>query len=345
MANPKEATMTSKQTEKPPTPDPVELARADVQRLNQQELELSRLYHRKARELAEARARRGDDVLAANDPGAAARESSRQISEKVEELAALGDAAAAARRQRLAAIPAVFKAEAGALERQGAQLDIDAAANEAAVRDALKAVETIADCPYAPRAPQMPDRAVGPGQQGVGSIPMFIRPTPLFQRLRLRAEGLRLEAAQRRLQEPHAAGSVEAESLEQLVDVVFADAMRVGPSVDQISGWYEQAVEKVRRRRQQLELDDVPINVVHLQWVRGQIDIAASFVSSSTQSTPGVQTIDTDADFAAAAATETQPQASKPHAPKNVIYGGSATGKQEVDLDDEYARAAATEQR
>jgi len=121
--------------------------------------------------------------------------------------------------------------------------------------------------------------------------------------------------------------------------------MRVGPPIADIARWFEQTVDKVRKRRQQLELEDAPINVGHLQWVRGQIDVAASFVSSSTQSTPGVQTIDTDADFAAAAATETQPQASKPHAPKNVIYGGSATGKQEVDLDDEYARAAATEQR
>jgi hypothetical protein len=55
-------------------------------------------------------------------------------------------------------------------------------------------------------------------------------------------------------------------------------------------------------------------------------------VSSSTQSAPGVQTIDTDADFAVAAATE--------QARKNVIF--SSSGVQEVDLDAEYARAAAT---
>jgi len=93
----KEDTVKTKPTETAPT-DPVELARHDVDRLNQQELELSRLYQSKAVELNAARAKRGDDVLAASDPSAAARDSSRQIAEKVEQLAAFADAAAAARR-------------------------------------------------------------------------------------------------------------------------------------------------------------------------------------------------------------------------------------------------------
>lgn len=285
-------------------PNPAELARAEVDRLNHQERELSRLYRVKDAELSAARAKRGDDVLAAHDPASAARDSSRQVAVMIEELAALADAAAAARRQRMIGIPAVFKAEADELERQSIQLDTDAAANESAVRDALKAVEKLADCPYVPQPARAPDRAVGAGQQGVGSIPVFVRPMPLFQRLRGRAEGLRLEAAQHRIKVAHQAGSIEAATLDKLIELVFVDALRIGPSVDEISSWHESAAAKVRKRRQQLELEDVPLNVVHLQWVRGQIDAAASFVSSSAQGAAGVQAIDTEREHAAAVATQ-----------------------------------------
>jgi hypothetical protein len=307
----------TKPTETAPA-DPVALARAEVQRLNDSERELAKLYRVKAAELLAARSKRGDDVLAANDPGAAARDSSRQITVMVEELAALADAAAAARRQRMVAIPRVFAVEADDLDRQAAQHISDAAANEAAVREALKAVETIADCPYVPQPPRAPDRAVGAGQQGVGSIAIFNRPVPLFQRMRMRAEGLRLEAAQRRLNESHKAGSVDADGLEQLVELVFSDPMRVGPSVDEISSWHENAVAKVRKRRQQLELEDVPANVLHLEWVNASI-VSSSFVSSPTPIAPTAQA----------------------HGPKNVLFE-SSKGEQTVDLDAEYARAAAT---
>src|SRR5712692_2285197 len=93
-------------------PEPIVIARADVERLNQHELELSKLYRVKAAELSAARAKRGDDVLAAQDPASAARDSSRQVAVMIEELAALADAAAAARRQRMRAIPRVFAVEA-----------------------------------------------------------------------------------------------------------------------------------------------------------------------------------------------------------------------------------------
>ncbi len=299
--------MTTKQTEKPPTPGPVELARADVQRLNDSERELAKLYRVKADELSAARAKRGDDVLAANDPASAARESSQQVAVLIEELAALADAAAAARRQRLAAIPRVFAVEANELERQAAQLDADAAANKASVGEALKEVQRRADCDFVPASELAFARRGQLGGGGGSPVVIQVR-VPIFTRLQSEASALRLEAEQRRVREPHRAGAVEAESLDQLIDVVFSDPMRVGPSVDAMSSWSDDAVARERKRRQRIDhgADFVPVaaalNKLHLEWRNGAIDVSASAVSST--SAPSVQTIDTDTDYQRAVATE-----------------------------------------
>jgi hypothetical protein len=289
-------------------PDPVELARADVVRLNRKELELAKRYQSKALELSETRARRGDQVLAAHDPGSAARESSRRITEQVEELGALADAAVAARRQRVAAIPRVFAVEADELERQAAQRDADAAANKASVDEALKEVQRRANCDYVP-ASELAFARRGQLGGGAGSLAVMTVAVPIFQQRQNEAIELRQRAVQARLKEPHRAGSVEAENLEQLVDIVFADPMRVGPSVDTISGWFEQSVAKANQRRARIASGDdfvaldAAINQLHLEWRAGQIDVGSSWVASRGLAAPGVQVIDTEADFAAAGAT------------------------------------------
>lgn len=315
-------------TTKPPetaTADPVALARQRVAELNAQELKFAKQSAKTFTDVSDLRSKRGRAVLGGAAPG----EINREIRELEDSIETSAEAAAAARVLRLAALDALRNVEADELDRQAAQLDVDATANEAAVREALEVVVKLADCPYVPQPPRAPDRAIGPGQQGVGAVVVVNAPRPLFQRLRLRAEGLRLEAAQHRLKEPHKAGSVEAESLDKLVDVVFSEAMRIGPSVDAVAAWYEQAVEKVRRRRQQLELAEAPIARLHLEWRAGVVDQGASWIASQSA--------------APAAATEETARTTQPHAPKNVVFS-SSTGEQAVDLDAEYARAAATEQ-
>jgi hypothetical protein len=302
--------LTSKQTQRPATAaDPVELARADVDRLNQQERELSKLYRVKAAELSAARAKRGDDVLAAHDPASAARDSSRQVAVMVEELAALADAAAAARRQRMSAIPAVFNAEADEGEREAAQRDADAAANRATVDEALKEVRKRADCDYVP-ASELAFARRGELGGGAGNLSVMTVRVPIFARLQNEANALRLEAAQRRVKEPQRAGSVEAASLEQLIELVHADAMRIGPSISAIARWFDDAVTNERRRRQRIDHGDdfVPVDaaITHLQltWKNGAIDVSASDVSSPSPSEAGVHVVDLDAEYARAVASE-----------------------------------------
>ena len=98
--------MSKKATNEPaPIQDPVETARAEVERLNTQELHFALMYRQKAVDLAGVRSERGDQLLAADDPATAARESGRRVSAMLEELESLADASKRARERRLAADP------------------------------------------------------------------------------------------------------------------------------------------------------------------------------------------------------------------------------------------------
>ena len=294
--------------------DPAEQARAEVNRLNGQELALAQQYRLRAVELADLRAKRGDEVLAATDPGAAARASSRRISEGVEELAALADAASAARRQRLAAIPAVFRAEADDVERQAEKLEADAAENEARVSDLLKAVEAAADWGYCPAEGKIEGTYFRHVPPSGGAFRIVDANGPRFARMRISADGLRHRAAELRHKQPVQAGSVEADSLEALFAVVHSDAFRIGPSIDAISAWYESAVVKERARRERVRSGDnrfidvaAPITHLRLTWQNGAIG-AASFVASPAPM-PSVS-IETGDDTAlAGSGLEDQPEA------------------------------------
>jgi len=138
---------------------------------------------------------------------------------------------------------------------------------------------------------------------GVGAIVVVDARGPRYQRMRVQAQSLRVEAGQRRVKQAHAAGSIDATSLAELLALAFSDPMRIGPSVDEIVAWHSDAVAKERARRQRLELEDAPITQLHLEWRVGVIEKSASFASSAT-STTNALSIDSEAEFAAAAATE-----------------------------------------
>ena len=207
-------------------------------------------------------------------------------------------------------IPRVFVVEADELERQAAQRDVDAVANKASVDEALAEVRQRAGCNYVPASELAFARR---GQLGGGSGSLSVMPVviPIFQQLQNEAAELRRRAVQARQQEPHRAGSVEAATIDELVEIVFSDPMRVGPSVDGISAWAEQAIGKERQRRQRIQRQGgdafvpvgAPITKLHLEWRNGTIDVSGSRVSSANQGTTAVQEVDLDTEYARAAAT------------------------------------------
>ena len=193
---------------KPKTQTPltdVEQARAEVTRLNAAEQRFAGLFRAKIEQLAGVRSRRGKQVLDAGDPTAVATEVSRQIRQLEDEGAAIAEAAGEARRARLVAISSVFQVEAQQLERDAADAERQAVEQETKSKQLRKALEDHDHCAYAPRLPQMPDRSTGGGSLTVVQVP-----TPLFTRLRMRAQALRAQAVQTRMKQPHAAGGIEA---------------------------------------------------------------------------------------------------------------------------------------
>jgi hypothetical protein len=287
--------MAKKTADAPPTThkdpvvdDPVGAARAEVVKLNDQELRLAMLYRQKAGELAGVKAERGDQVLDAADPAGAARNAGQRVSALLEELESFADAARRARERRLAAIPAVLEAEAVAKEWRAGQLDAEAAKLEAESKRLREALQAHDDWTYVPAPPVIPERLVG-GQQGGPSLVLGeggLRTVddrgPRHDRLRKEAQALRAEAAQGRYKVAHQAGSLEAETLADLLAVVYSDPMRVGPTVDAIVGWSTKAIEAERRRRARLTSTadgyvavDAPMRLL-MEWHAGVIDQAQS---------------------------------------------------------------------
>jgi hypothetical protein len=253
----------------PAVDDPVAKARAEVERLNAAELRFALIYRERSVALAEVRAKRGRQVLDASDPTAVASEVNSGIRALEDELAAIAEAASEARKDRLQAIHVVFIAEAEDAERRAAQLDEDAVKLEAESGRLRAALEKHDDWQYVPL------RAHG----DAGPLAF-----PRHDRLRTEVSGLRTQAAQGRFKVAHQAGGLEADTIEDLFGAVHSDAMRIGPTVDAINVWAEQAFAKERRRRERIDSTagnflplDAPMRM-YLEWRGGVIDAARSHI-------------------------------------------------------------------
>jgi hypothetical protein len=250
-----------------------------------QELRFARLYRERAGVLAEVRAGRGRQVLDANDPSAVASTVNARIRVLEDELGALAEAASEARRQRRQTIPKVFAAEAAEAEREATELDRQADALSLESQILRKALEAHDGCSYSPTPPPMRDLG-GPRVEGGGARITYIS-VPKFEVLRMTATGKRAEAVQHRQRKPHRAGSLNAENLESLLAAVYSDPMRIGPPVDTITAWAEQAIEKERRRHALAEgAGNLVPSRLYLEWTNGEIN-AGSFLVSSGASEVG----------------------------------------------------------
>ncbi len=277
-----------------------EAARKRVTDICARELELSRLQLLKVSELAAIRAKRGDAVLASTDPGAAARDSARQVAALEEEASGLADAAAAARRQRLEAIPRVWLAQADELEAQAADLESQATDLEARSNELRRALEQFDGWLYLPATALFEGRPImdvvpRPGQE----FRFLDGRGPRFKGLRTDAAVLRERAVQLRFHTvPEMAGSVEAGNLEQLIEAAYLDPMRVAPVVEDLASWFEQAVGRERSRRARIPIGDdhvpveAPIAQIHLEWRQGKVDAAASWIRSAGQIHRDINLID-----------------------------------------------------
>jgi hypothetical protein len=213
----------------------------------------------------------------------------------LEDLASFAEASQRARERRLAAIPAVFHADAAQLEHDAERLETKAAKVEARSKPLLEELRTIEDWAYVPAPPVIPERMIGE-QQGGASVIVDAR-GPRHERLRLEAQGKRSEAAQIRMRQPHRAGAVEADNLEDLLAAIFAACpcsicrgragMRIQPAIADVVTWSEKVIEKERRRRARTASTedafvsaDAPMRLL-LEWRAGVIDQTQSHIIQS----------------------------------------------------------------
>jgi hypothetical protein len=270
--------MATKTADAPVAKGEVERTRAEVERLNSLELGMAGLYRQKAAELAGVRAERGNVILDAADPAGAARETGARVAAMLEEMESLADASRQARKRRLAAIPAVFIAQADEASSAAALLESEAATLEAESRRLRQVLESFDGCAYSPTSPRGRDLS-GPRVEG-GGAPIIYVQVPKFERLRMTAAGQRAEAVQYRQKKPHRAGALTAGNLEELLVAVYADAMRIGPSVDSIYAWSKQVLEKEQRRRRTASGEGLVPSQLHLVWNHGTIEAQSFLVSS-----------------------------------------------------------------
>jgi hypothetical protein len=258
------------------TADAVAAARHHVEELNAAELNFALLSRSKAAEAATERAQRGDRILAATDPGGAAQVSGRRVAELAEEQAAMVDASKRARERRIAAIPSVYKAEADLLESEALSLEAQASELKTKSDELRKALEEFDGCSYAPVRP-VPT-------MGNGGLTVVMVRQPRYMTLRQQAEAKRAAAAQLRVKEPHDAGMVEADTVDDLLSGVYSDPLRIGPPADAMITWAEQAADKERRRRARFQTtaaNYVPVDspmTWQLEWRNGTLDAARSSV-------------------------------------------------------------------
>jgi len=268
-------------TDTPPpaaSPDPVARAHERVVEINGQEFRISGgMFSQTAGELAELRSKRGHIVRIAGDPDAAAGEISAQVRALEVKLEALAQAAAAARNERLEAIRALHNAQADELEYRAAALEAKATENEDAVRERRKDLAKIAGCEFVTKLELVrAQRLAGLLDGGTPSM-------PIFDTLREEAKAFHRRAAEARLQEPNRAGSIEGNSLDDLLATIYSEPARLGPSVESAGAWFEQTAAKERAGRGRVDSGDtfVPVDApmrFRLTWARGEIVPAESGV-------------------------------------------------------------------
>ncbi len=260
--------------------DPVAAARAEVERLNAAELKFAMLFREGSEALASIRAKRGRQVLDADDPSGAAGAINQRIRAAEDELAAMVEAAGEARRARLPAIEAFIEVEAAAKDREAQQLEALASKLEAESDRLRKVLESHDDWGYCAAQALVDGHYVPAVAHGGGEFRVFDARGPRYARLRSDAQNLRTQAAQDRFRKAHQAGSVEADDLAGLLTVVYADPMRIGPPIDAITQWVERATETERRRRSRIAGGDGFLSAadvrLHLEWRAGAVDDAQS---------------------------------------------------------------------
>lgn len=261
-------------TTHPAPADPVEAARAEVERLFAVEQEWSAKRIAAAAQVAEAERSAGAAALDGSDAGRVA----GRIAGLRAELDVADHAIAEARARRETAVRAVWAAEAGLLRTRAATLRAEAAEREVRTRQLLDALAEHEGVEYAPVRPIAPPVMRGADGAPVGGVLTVFVPMPRTALLREEADGLERAAAARSAQQVARAGQVVAQDPDQLrADLATLGPMQLAPVAHAVEAWLAAGLERDRERRARLAPGPGYVGyraplVLQLVWRDGAID-------------------------------------------------------------------------
>jgi hypothetical protein len=259
--------------------DPVEAAKAEVERLHRAELDLSDKRMALAASLGSLEAEAGvatlDTFLAGEGTGA---DTTRRLLAARAEVDALDAAIAEARTRRRGAIRAVWLAEAAAIREQAAPLRAEADAREPRTRELLAALLEHEGIDYAPARPGMGSLPLG---DQVGGAPhVVIRRIGRTDSLRIRANDLEAQAAAVEAREMQDRGAISGNSAEAIIDQIRAwDPMKLALPLPAAAEWATQAEATQRARLAHLQPHHVGYGgepLLELVWAGDDVDNARS---------------------------------------------------------------------
>ncbi|HAF10383.1 MAG TPA: hypothetical protein DCK98_09935 [Chloroflexi bacterium] len=239
-------------TSEPTSVDPIQAARAEVDRLFAIERRWAADRKTKAAELAQIERDRGERILEANGDG---EQLALSLATQVTALRVMVETCdatiAAARRQRAAAIPYVWRAEAAQLERQADEKAAEAAAHGKRTAELLAELKKHEGADYVPAYLVDLERLQNP-QHARGAFDIVL---PKSQHLADQIAVLREKAAQPLGRSVVRGGMVRTDpnrvgqQPDELLELAIADPMRLAPPILELEAWIERASAADAKRR------------------------------------------------------------------------------------------------
>ncbi len=207
--------------------DPVDRAQAEISRHRDRELEIWRDRRQRMLDLAVLEAETGRVVADGGDDG----DAGRRLAEGEAVLRVRDRAADELARQREAAIPTIWRAQAASKRATEKAKRAEVLEREPRTRKMLADLAEWERCPYAPAG-----RQPGDGGGGINPGSVVVYNLPLTQRLALEADeaGTAAAALERQVLNLLAGGQVHADSIEDLIVEGLGDGQHVFPVLREI---------------------------------------------------------------------------------------------------------------
>lgn len=218
----------------------IKASAAEVERLRDRELEIWRDRRQRVAGLLELETKTGREVAA----GGSVADAGRLLAETRAAVDVLDRAADEVARQREAAVPAIWRAQAASQRASESAKRADAEERAARTRQLLADLREHEDCEYGPAGRQ-------PGDGGPirpGAVIVYNKPRTARLLEEANEEGRAAATLEHQELNLQAGGQVSANSIERLIADGLGDGRRVFPPLREVERWALDADQRARER-------------------------------------------------------------------------------------------------